>query len=453
MKTKNVTSSSVNLGPEVAARYSIQEKLGQGCFASVYRVLRVSDNAQFAMKVVSKSNLDADTHILLQNELDALRLVSEYPGVVTLHDTITTPSHMCFIMEYIRGGPLLDKVIAQGSFSENDARLLFRAILRTLAYMAKVGVVHRDIKPENLLVDLNSLQWPVKLTDFGLSGILSPDTALSDRCGTPYFVAPEVLTGADYDSAVDCYSCGVVLYTVLSGYPPFFQKEPADLIAAIVGGKLEFPEPEWNFVSPAAKDVISRMLTVNPRHRITPADALQHPWFIAAQSTTALSNKRLGDFSAGRKMRAAALTVRTAFSMLRMMPAAGATVGGARVAKQFAEVERARAIIAKVEFEGASAEAEMRRKKQRIGRRPKSLILPTAVLTLPPCEDISPRSPLVHAVKSAEDENEDSAMKADVERARAVVEELRQSQTRVFSESGAPLLARLNFSALEWDDA
>lgn len=299
--------------------YELGKRLGRGCFATVYKARRRLDDAAVAVKVVEKKRLDVDTAKLLQNELEVLQAVSEHPGIVTLLDSIETDTHMYFIMEYVDGGPLLDRIVSKGNFSENDARVILRAILQTLDYLNHLGCVHRDIKPENILVDNHSKKWPVKLTDFGLSAKMQPDELLYGTLGTPLFVAPEILKGEGYDCSCDMWSLGVVLYLVLCGYPPFPYKSPKELVSAIIHGQYSFPAPEWVHVSDDAKDALTMMMEVDPKRRITPVGALKHPWFRAVQSTSDLPNSKLKSFNARRKLRASMFVVRTTFDFMKFL--------------------------------------------------------------------------------------------------------------------------------------
>lgn len=305
--------------PSLYAKYKPGARLGRGCFATVYKAERRSDGLQVAIKAIEKKKLDGDTTALLQNELEVLQAVSEHPGIVTLLDSLDTERHMFFIMEYVDGGPLLDRIVSRGNFSENDARVLLRATLLTLEFLANLGCVHRDIKPENILVDNYSDKWPVKLTDFGLSEKMRPDELLYQTIGTPLFVAPEILNGRGYDCACDMWSLGVVLYLVLCGYPPFPYDSPAVLIKAIINGNYSFPAPEWDRVSGDAKDAVRRMLDIDPHRRITPTEALSHPWFRAAQSTSDLPNSKLKEFNASRKCKAAFVAVRTTIGLMKIL--------------------------------------------------------------------------------------------------------------------------------------
>lgn len=389
------SSGSVSLAPKcpshplLEAAYSVGDTLGRGCFATVYKGTRRRDGLEVAVKVVDKARLDTDTASLLQNELEVLRAVSEHPGIVTLLDSIETDAHMYFVMEYVDGGPLLDRIVLRGSFSENDARILLRTTLLTLEFLADLGCVHRDIKPENILVDNYSKAWPAKLTDFGLSAKMQPDELLYQTLGTPLFVAPEILTGSGYDSACDIWSLGVVLYLVLCGYPPFPYETPSALIEAIVNGDYSFPAPEWDHVSADAKDALRRMMEVDPQKRIAPKEALAHPWFKATQSTSDLPNSKLKTFNARRKLKASVVAVRTAFDLMKAVKPA-VKQNALTQAELLEEVERCRALIKAMgvkdkgtpNSDGDAGEKEMEAPKVKGSRR--SLVLPVSIFDIEP---------------------------------------------------------------------
>lgn len=355
----------------------------------MYKAIRRSDNFPVAIKVVEKNRLDEETATLLDNELQILLAVSQHPGIVTLLDHIETDSQMCFVMDYVDGGPLLDRIVSRGSFSENDARILLRTILYTLQFLSQLGCVHRDIKPENILVDNHSHKWPVKLTDFGLSAKMQPDKLLYAALGTPLFVAPEILNGSGYDCSCDMWSLGVVMYIVLCGYPPFpFNDTPSKLIEAIVNGRYDFPEREWNHVSNDAKDVVRRMLEVNATKRITPSEALQHRWVLRSQSTSDLPNRNLKVFNARRKLKGSVFAVRTFGLMSRLAGGRDSSPGSTDRREELQrDVENCRKLIVQMGMSSSNGRSFIRRPEQKTGeslgtdsvmarQNRKSLVLP-----------------------------------------------------------------------------
>jgi len=184
-------------------------------------------------------------------------------------------------MELVTGGELFDKIIEEGAYSEHMACLCVQKILSAVEYLHQLNIVHRDLKPTNLLLkDPNDLT-DVKLADFGLSKLLSDDILMHTACGTPIYVAPEVLNGEGYDKEVDLWSVGVIMYILLCGFPPFFDdtNDITNLFEQILAGVYDFPEPYWDDISPAAKDLIGHLLVVEPKNRLSASQALQHSWF------------------------------------------------------------------------------------------------------------------------------------------------------------------------------
>uniref|UniRef100_A0A7S0ZFE4 Protein kinase domain-containing protein n=1 Tax=Timspurckia oligopyrenoides TaxID=708627 RepID=A0A7S0ZFE4_9RHOD len=326
MENDNVIQETVH------GEYKLLKLIGKGSFGKVYSAQLLNSDSQlvFAVKVVEKNVLDEFTQELLNNEVEAMSHVSMHPGIVTLCDSFETETTFCFVLEHIQGGTLVDRIIGSGYFSESDAQWVVRPLLKTLKFMKVLEVVHRDIKPENLLVDPHSLNWPVKLSDFGLSSKLHKQE-LTGIVGTPFFIAPEILSDKPYDCSCDMWSLGIVLYLILCGYPPFFFEDTPTLFREIMKGQVEFPEAEWASVSADAMDLIMRMLDVNPRTRITADEAFAHPWLNMRRSTSKLKNDQLKIFNARRKMRSsvAALHAYNGFKSIASNPWAMPKLAGA----------------------------------------------------------------------------------------------------------------------------
>lgn len=305
-------------GADVRAHYDFKESIGKGTFAVVHRAVHRETGEVVAIKAVDKLLLDTETRALLKNELETMRLVSLHPGVPTLHRSYDDKDHTMFVMDFVRGGPLLDQIVQQRTFTENDARATFHSALRTLNFMAKIGVVHRDLKPENLLVDELSAKWPVKISDFGFSAKIQTDELLYEAFGTPYYTAPEVIWRRGYSCACDVWSLGIVLYVVLFGFPPFAQTEQQALFRAIGRGKFVFPNDTR--VSQDARDAVSKMLVVSPSERITAAELLQHRWFTERPAASSpLPTDQLRTFNARRKVKGGFLGVTTTFHFWAMI--------------------------------------------------------------------------------------------------------------------------------------
>lgn len=193
--------------------------------------------------------------------------VIEHKNIVKLKDKFDTPSHLYLVMECCSGGELFDRIVDREKYTEADAAKVVRSVADALAYChsAEPPIVHRDLKPENLLLIDSSEDADVKVADFGLAKMLTKDTLMQTACGTPNYVAPEILEGREYDEKVDAWSLGVIMYILLCGFPPFYDENNAALFTAIKSGDFEFPSPFWDDISSEAKDCIKRMLTVDPK--------------------------------------------------------------------------------------------------------------------------------------------------------------------------------------------
>jgi len=201
-----------------------------------------------------------------------------HKSIVQLYDIFETPNELFLVLEFVPGGELFDQIVERGSYTENDAAKLVRQILEGIDYMHKHGVVHRDLKPENLLCASANV---IKIADFGLSKDIESGN-LQTSCGTPSYVAPEVLMGGQYDNEVDIWSIGVITYVLLCGFTPFFGDNQRQLFERILHATFDFPSPEWDDISEAAKDFVKKLLVVNPAQRLTSAQALAHPWLAEA---------------------------------------------------------------------------------------------------------------------------------------------------------------------------
>uniref|UniRef100_A0A5B7B9Y7 non-specific serine/threonine protein kinase n=1 Tax=Davidia involucrata TaxID=16924 RepID=A0A5B7B9Y7_DAVIN len=265
-----VPQESILLG-----KYELGKLLGYGAFAKVYHARNVRTGQSVAIKVVSKQKVvkgDLTGHV--KREITITRRL-RHPHIVRLVEVLATKTKIYCVMEFAKGGELFSKV-AKGRFSEDLSRRFFQQLISAVGFCHSRGVFHRDLKPENLLLDEN---WDLKVTDFGLSAVknqIRPDGLLHTLCGTPAYVAPEILAKKGYDGAkVDIWSCGVILYVLNAGYLPFNDTNLMVMYRKIYRG--EFRCPKWT--SPDLKRFLSRLLDTNPETRITVDEIYNDPWF------------------------------------------------------------------------------------------------------------------------------------------------------------------------------
>lgn len=264
---------------EIHKHYEFKEILGSGSFAIVKRCIRRDDKKQFAVKCIKKSKLGADDLAIVHDEVEIMRKINHL-HCVRLYDVYNTNKKLYLLIELLTGGELFDRIVSKGSFSELEASYVMRDVVSAIGYLHSIGVVHRDLKPENLLYLNEDQKSPVKLTDFGLAKYKGSesDAKMSTACGTPGYVAPEILQEKRYGKEVDMWSVGVILYILLCGYPPFYAENNEDLYTIIKNGDYDFPDPYWTEISSAAKDLIRKLLQVNPKKRLTAVQVLEHPW-------------------------------------------------------------------------------------------------------------------------------------------------------------------------------
>lgn len=293
-----------------------KNKLGEGSFGMVAKATSKATNAVFAVKSIEKKHLkDAEkfkVEIMIMKEMD-------HPNIVKLFETFEDKKYLYLVLELCEGGELFDEIIEQGCFSEHDAARYMSQILGAILYMHKHHITHRDLKPENFLLEEKTSKnkdAPIKVIDFGLSCKFTEGKFLSTKAGTPYYVAPQVLQGK-YDEKADVWSCGVLMYVLLCGYPPFYGDNDNEILAMVKKGVFDFPEEEWNEVSSQGKGLVEKLLTFEPAKRPSCEEALKHDWFAknADGKYTALKeqplkalNTKLKSFHQSSKLKKVALT-------------------------------------------------------------------------------------------------------------------------------------------------
>uniref|UniRef100_A0A674CZH0 calcium/calmodulin-dependent protein kinase n=1 Tax=Salmo trutta TaxID=8032 RepID=A0A674CZH0_SALTR len=288
--------------------FQMFEELGKGAFSVVRRCVKVLSGQEYAAKIINTKKLSARDHQKLDREARICRLL-KHSNIVRLHDSISEEGHHYLIFDLVTGGELFEDIVAREYYSEADARSCLAQRNRQIFHLVGSGIQTRDLSPENLLLASKSKGAAVKLADFGLAiEVEGEQQAWFGFAGTPGYLSPEVLRKDPYGKAVDLWACGVILYILLVGYPPFWDEDQHRLYQQIKAGAYDFPSPEWDTVTPEAKDLINKMLTINPAKRITASEVLKHPW-ISHRSTVASCMHRqetvecLKKFNARRKLK------------------------------------------------------------------------------------------------------------------------------------------------------
>jgi len=267
---------------------TIGKMIGSGAFSQVFYATSKADNKPYAIKAISKSRIEPEELKNLRREIDILRKLS-HPHIIQLIQVFETPANLSLVLEYVEGGELFDAIVARERFSEWDAVIVIKQVLEAIQYCHQNGVAHRDLKPDNLLLaNSTSQDFFIKLADFGLAKDFAA-SKLNTFCGSPDYVAPEILEHKPYGTSVDIWSIGVITYVLLCGYPPFYGESQFQQFKMIVKGQYEFPPNEWNTVSDEAKNFIARILVVNPQERATSEECLEDP-FITNFSPKAISS-------------------------------------------------------------------------------------------------------------------------------------------------------------------
>ncbi|XP_051539797.1 calcium/calmodulin-dependent protein kinase type II subunit beta-like isoform X4 [Myxocyprinus asiaticus] len=293
--------------------YQLYEELGKGAFSVVRRCVKLCTGQEYAAKIINTKKLSARDHQKLEREARICRLL-KHPNIVRLHDSISEEGFHYLLFDLVTGGELFEDIVAREYYSEADASHCIQQILEAVLHCHQLGVVHRDLKPENLLLASKCKNAAVKLADFGLAIEVQGDQqAWFGFAGTPGYLSPEVLRKEAYGKPVDIWACGVILYILLVGYPPFWDEDQHKLYQQIKAGAYDFPSPEWDTVTPEAKNLINQMLTINPTKRITAQEALKHPWVCQRSTVASMMHRQetvecLKKFNARRKLKGAILT-------------------------------------------------------------------------------------------------------------------------------------------------
>ncbi|XP_017885777.1 phosphorylase b kinase gamma catalytic chain, skeletal muscle/heart isoform isoform X3 [Ceratina calcarata] len=299
------------------AKYEPKEILGRGISSTVRRCIEKETGVEYAAKIIDISNENEDGHTMKDatlQEVNILRRVAGHPYIIELHDVFESSTFIFLIFEICKNGELFDYLTSVVTLSEKKTRYIMRQVFEGVQNVHNQGIVHRDLKPENILLDDN---LNVKITDFGFARILKVGDKLFDLCGTPGYLAPEVLKCNMFENAegygyeVDIWACGVIMFTLLVGCPPFWHRKQMVMLRNIMEGKYSFTSPEWADITEAPKDLIRKLLVVDPKKRISIVDALQHSFF----HTVELKAK---SFNARKRFQLAIICVRAVVRIKRL---------------------------------------------------------------------------------------------------------------------------------------
>ncbi|XP_059162347.1 phosphorylase b kinase gamma catalytic chain, skeletal muscle/heart isoform-like isoform X2 [Physella acuta] len=286
--------------------YDIKQVLGKGISSTVRRVVEKTTGQEFAVKIIDISGEKGETAQVEQTKKDTyreiriLRMCAGHPNIIELHDVFETPTFIFLVFEICKKGELFDYLTSVVSLSEKRTRIFMRQLIEAVDFFHDKDIVHRDLKPENILLDDN---LNIKVSDFGFATVVEPGEELVELCGTPGYLAPEVLAHSMYENVsgygkeVDMWACGVIMYTLLCGAPPFWNRRQMMMLRAIMSADYTFNSPEWDDITEPPKNLIQKLLVLNPQERLTAKQALTHPFFHSMIA-------ELHKFNARRKFRA-----------------------------------------------------------------------------------------------------------------------------------------------------
>ncbi|GMJ14146.1 calcium-dependent protein kinase 15 [Hibiscus trionum] len=299
---------------DVKKHYTLGDELGRGQFGIIYTCTHNSTGNTYACKSIMKRKLknkqDKDD---VKKEVQIIQHLSGQPNIVEFQGVYEDAQSVNIVMELCAGGELFDRIIAQGHYSERAAAAICTQVLNVVQIFHFMGVMHRDLKPENFLLSTKDEGAMLKATDFGLSVFIEEGKQYRDIVGSAYYIAPEVLRRGGYGKEIDIWSAGVILYILLCGVPPFWAETEKGIFAAIVEGGLDFKSDPWPSISESAKDLVRKMLTLDPKKRLTAAQALEHPWLREGEASDKPINSavltRLKQFRAMNQLKKLALKV------------------------------------------------------------------------------------------------------------------------------------------------
>ena len=259
----------------ISKDYIMGKSIGTGAFGTVRLCIHKATRQTRACKILKKATQDIKA---LQEEVEILSKLS-HPNIMQLYEVYNDKTNFYIVTEFCQGGELFDAISKKGNFNENEASKIMKQVLSAITYSHQNNIVHRDLKPENILLEDKGNDSIIKIIDWGCAKNFNKNEKLTNKDGTPYYIAPEVLEG-NYDEKCDIWSCGVILYIMLCGYPPFDGESEEEILDKVKKGSFEFPKEEWKNISKDAIDLIEKMLTFESNKRISALECLRHNWFI-----------------------------------------------------------------------------------------------------------------------------------------------------------------------------
>ena len=301
---------------DLYSNYELCNYIGKGGFGRVYKVRHKLSNQYRAMKIIQCKSTSENHSIAINKEINILKNL-DHPNIIKVYEIYSSEKYVYTINELCTGGELFDKIVDVKHFSESAACNIMRQLLSAVAYCHENGVIHRDLKPENILIESSEEKdkefFQIKVIDFGTCEILKKKK-LTEQIGTSFYIAPEVLKNG-YNEKCDLWSCGVILYILLCGSPPFYGKNEKEIFRKILDGNFTFRHKIWNKISTEAKNLVLKLLQVNPAKRLSAQDALEDVWFKKNFNINSLENsssfkyflKNITEFCAEQKLQQATL--------------------------------------------------------------------------------------------------------------------------------------------------
>ncbi|CAG9323736.1 unnamed protein product [Blepharisma stoltei] len=288
--------SSICIMSDIEDDYQISQQIGSGNSSVVHLGVRIQDSKKFAIKKVSKKKIQK-SKINLENLINEIKIMRKlnHPNIIKLHRVYESPHNIYLVLDYVKGGDLYSRILEKGSLPESTVIKFSKKLLKVLSYTQSCGVVHRDIKPENILMISKNNDYNFKLADFGLAAEVTNEN-LTLRCGSPGYIAPEILRKCSYGVEADVFSAGIILYVLLSGHMPFFSKSAEGVLLRNRDCLISYRDEVWKKISKNAINLIQNLTDTQPNKRLTPKKALDHPWLStlckAKRSSTAKNSDR-----------------------------------------------------------------------------------------------------------------------------------------------------------------